>query len=117
MALISSCDKCEDEIVCTQEFRSITIRLDNGTQMPVTLDEVYTLRQGSTQKIIFTQPFTNGQYIVLDDSYHSSLKNQEADFRFIGVKSNQVVVDQTFKIRGDDCHVYKVSGPDNVLVP
>jgi hypothetical protein len=118
MAFISSCDKCDDEngIICTQEFRIIKVSLDNGTQQPVTLDDAYTLRQGSTNKIYFDQPFPAGTYVVMDDSYHQNLKNSEAQFRFIGVKNNQVVVDKSYVIGADNCHIIKKSGADSVLV-
>ena len=119
MAMFSSCEKCgEDQEICTEEFRRINIFLDNSTQMPVTLDEVYTLRGTSTQKLLFDQSGNEeGHYVVIDDSYRSDLKNAEDNFRFIGVKNNQVVVDQTFKIAADQCHVFKKSGPDSVLLP
>ena len=103
-------------MVCTEEFRMITLQVGNDSHLPATLDEVYTLRTGSTQKLYFDQPFTEGRYVVLDDSYHSHLKNKEADFRFIGIKNNTVVVDQVFRIAGDNCHIIKKSGPDGVMV-
>jgi hypothetical protein len=117
MVALSSCYKCEDKELCTEEFRRINIFLDNSTQVPVSLDEAYTLRIDKPEKLIFDQSCTDGTYIVLDDSYQASLENNEADFRFIGIKNNQVVVDQTFKIAADKCHIFKKSGPDSVLLP
>ena len=119
MALFSSCEKCgEDQEICTEEFRRVNIFIDNTTQIPISLDEAYTLRGSGTQKILFDQSGNeNGNYVVIDDSYQPSLKNTEDNFRFIGVKDNQVVVDQNFRIKADNCHVYKVSGADSVLVP
>ena len=119
MAIFSSCEKCGDEQeFCTEEFRRINIFIDNSTQIPVSFDEVYTLRGTGTQKLLFDQTGNEeGSYVVIDDSYHPSLKNTEDDFRFIGVKNNQVVVDKTFRIKADNCHVFKVSGPDSVMVP
>ena len=118
ISLFSSCGKCDDDqVVCTEEFRRITLSVDNSTQLPVSLDEAYTLRGNSTQKLFFEQSPDDGNYVVLDDSYHSELINAEDDFRFIGVKNNQVVVDQTFRIAGDNCHVFKKTGPDTILIP
>ena len=117
LIFISSCDKCNDDAVfCTEEFRMITINIDNSTQLPVMLDEAYTLRQGSSQKLLFDQPFTNGTYVVLDDSYHPNLKNDEDVFRFIGVKNGVVIIDTPYSIAGDNCHIFKKTGVDSVVI-
>ncbi|MBA2745391.1 MAG: hypothetical protein H0U44_04120 [Flavisolibacter sp.] len=116
MAFLSSCTKCDPDFVCTQEFRSIIVNLQNAEGHPVVLDEAYTQRAGSTQNIVFSQPMNDGSYVVLDDSYHSSLVNSEADFHFIGKKNNQVVVNQIFRIAADQCHINKKTGPETIVV-
>lgn len=115
----AACNKCDDPnngIICTQEFRMITLKAQNGASHPVTLDSFYTTRQSNGQRIQSQQQAGPGYYVVLDDSYHAQLKNSEDNFRFVGWKGGQVSIDQVYRIAGDHCHIYKKSGVDSVVV-
>ena len=114
----TACEKCDDEDgeVCTDEFRMITLTVKSSSMTAITLDSVYTIRQSTNEKITPQQPMAPGIYVVLDDSYHSKLKKTDDNFRFVGWRSNQIVVDQNFRIAGDNCHITKRSGIDSVMV-
>ena len=115
---LSSCSKCDDQndFICTQEFRMVTIKVKSQGDENVTLDSAYTIRQSTNQKIRPEQQAGTDYYVVLDDSYHPQLKNKEDNFRFVGWKNNQVVVDQVYRIGGDNCHISKKSGADSVTL-
>jgi len=42
------------------------------------------------------------------------LKNNKANFTFVGLINNQVVISESFVIKADECHVVKVSGVDSL---
>jgi len=114
---LGACCKCDDgDDVCTQEFRMITLKVESPTKATVTLDSSYTLRLSNNERIQPQQPMGPGYYVVLDDSYHPKLRKAEDRFRFVGWRNNQVVVDETYNIAGDNCHINKRSGADSVVV-
>jgi hypothetical protein len=114
---LGSCEKCDDEqLICTEEFRMVTIKLKNALAGPIVLDSSYTIRQSNNERIRPEQQVLPGSYVVLDDSYHYKLKNQEDNFRFYGWKNNQLIADQLFRIGGDNCHINKISGADIFVV-
>ncbi len=115
--LASSCKKtttCAKDVMCTQMFATITIQVTDQNGQPVVLDEVYTLRGKNSQKINFEQSNTQGGYIVLDDSYQKKLEQHTDNFRFVGMKNGQKVVDEPFVIGADCCHISKVSGKETI---
>jgi hypothetical protein len=113
---LAGCIKCYDDGVCTEEFRTIGLKVESPNKTPVALDSSYTIRVSNNERIRPQQSTMAGYYVVLDDSYHAKLKKAEDDFRFVGWRNNQVVVDQAFRIAGDNCHIIKRSGPDSVTV-
>jgi hypothetical protein len=45
-----------------------------------------------------------------------TLAGKEERFRFVGILNDTVALDIPFRIGADDCHVYKVSGPEEVTL-
>jgi hypothetical protein len=103
---------CNDKgTACTEEFRTITISVTGGT-----LSKVYTVRQSTKDTIYSDQSgaFGNSTYVVLDDAYHSRLKNQKDDFLFIGEVDGNLVIEEMFTIEADECHIQYVSGNTDI---
>lgn len=94
----------------------ITLKVESPTKAAVTLDSSYTIRLSNNERIQPQQPMVPGSYVVLDDTYHPKLRKAEDRFRFVGWRNNQIVVDQTYDIAGDNCHINKRSGVDSVVV-
>ena len=111
----SACDNSDDRI-CTEEFRMIIVSIRNNAHQPDALDSTYTVRQASGEKIRPEQTMGAGLYVVLDDNFQPTLKNKEEDFRFIGWKNNAVIVDQPYRIGADNCHIYKKTGADSLML-
>jgi hypothetical protein len=97
-------------------FAMITVQLTDTAGEPVKLDEVYTLRTGNGAKISFEQNTTGGRYTVLDDSYQKELSNITDDFRLVGIRNGVKVVDESYTLGADCCHVRKESGRDSIIV-
>ncbi|SEJ15685.1 hypothetical protein SAMN05216327_106384 [Dyadobacter sp. SG02] len=103
---------CKDEqaqgrVNCTEEFRSTTLFVPGAL-----LTESFTIRlsNSDTIRINANSDFRQGYYVVLDDKYKTKLKNQQDSFRFMGKRGNQVVVQENYVFKADQCHITKVSG-------
>lgn len=119
--LFMNCSRCGrdqerncDEAICTQMLASITVEVVDAANQRVALDEVYTMRKSTGEVIHQEQFLNNGRYIVLDDSYQPRLANQTDEFRFVGIKDGQKVVDEPFIIGADCCHIRMESGRDQI---
>lgn len=103
-----------DHINCTEEFRMIGIIITGDS-----LSDFYTIRVLNSETIPFNPgigfPYDNW-YPVLDDGFQNVIANSQEAFRFIGVISDSIVVDEDFIISADDCHISKVSGKDSVNI-
>jgi hypothetical protein len=95
---------------------SIGVTVKNAAGQPVQLDDAYTMVSKTGQRIPLERRANEGQYTVLDDSYRKELENRQDEFKFVGMKNGAKVVEETYQISADCCHVKKVSGKDVVVV-
>jgi hypothetical protein len=103
----TACDRSDDEVICTMEFRSITIQVNNRI-----LDSFHTQREatGETYRFENWNVGTSNMYPVITDSLHGLLRNRSERFRFRGFSGGSMVVDEPLVLGGDACHVEYVSG-------
>lgn len=102
---------CKQEIMCTQEFRTIGITITGDS-----LTDFYTIRNSNSDTIRFStgvDPYSLC-YPVLDDSYTSKIANSQESFTFIGEINDTIVVNERYVIKADYCHIDKVSGKSEV---
>lgn len=109
--------KCSEDVICTMMFAMVTTTVMDNTGENIVLDEVYTLRDDTGEKIKYTQDSKGATYTVLDDSYVKKLQNTEAKFHFVGMKGGQQVVNEPYTLSADCCHVNKVAGKGEIIVP
>lgn len=106
-----SCNPSKDEVICTTMIATVSIEIVGDS-----LDNYFTIRNITGDTIhAYIEPFQN-TYTVLDDSYRQILENKEEAFRFVGFKGGNIVVDETFVITADKCHISKVSGVNSVTI-
>ncbi|MFN4082518.1 MAG: hypothetical protein ACK4K9_02700 [Bacteroidia bacterium] len=100
-------------MMCTEEFRSITI-----TVIGAKLTDYYTQRESTGEIIRHTkdQIFESNTFVVLDDSYHKKLKNSSDKFWFKGFINDSLVVNEPLVIEADECHVNLFSGRTEVVM-
>jgi hypothetical protein len=104
--------QCKRETACTMEFRTVGIQVIGDP-----LDDFYTIRNLNGDTLRYENyGFEDNYYIILDDNFHVYLKNSSENFTFIGIINGEKVVDEAFVIRGDDCHIEKVSGAVTVYL-
>jgi hypothetical protein len=111
--VMSACSDGDDsEIICTEEFRIIGVKVSGGA-----LSDYYTIRTSTADTIRFAgdQGYPIGNwYPVLDDSFQVLLEGTEEEFSFAGEVDGSRVVNAIFIIGADVCHVYKKSGPAEI---
>jgi hypothetical protein len=96
------------EIACTDEYRMITVKLNNGT-----LTSFYTVRTSTNDTIRHEQNPVFGElniFPVLTDSYHNKLVNSSDWFVFHGFYNGEEIIKEHYLIRGDACHINLLIG-------
>lgn len=106
----TACEKTS-EVVCTMEFRILQVEVNNRT-----LDSFYTVRTSTGETFRLTHYLWSGgnSYPIATDSLASVLRNRTENFQFRGYIGGVRVIDQTYQISADACHVNKVSGPAKI---
>lgn len=107
---------CAPDVMCTMIFKSVTVHVLDGSGRPMLLDDAYTINVNTGETIKLEGTSTAGYYTVLDDSYQKKLQNKTAQFQFIGKKNGVRIVEETYRISADCCHIDKQSGKDEIIV-
>jgi len=105
-----SCAK-EEEVICTMEWRYISIDVKGCV-----LDDFYTIRKytGDTIRYEKDNIIGNNSYIILSDNYQNKIKNKEEIFIFKGYITDSLVVNEQYVIKADECHINYVSGKKEI---
>ena len=108
--IIISCTK-DEEVICTMEYRYISIDVKGGI-----LDDFYTIRKytGDTIRNEKDNIIGSNSYIILSDNYQNKIKNKEEIFIFKGYITDSLVVNEQFIIKADECHINYVSGKKEI---
>ena len=108
--IIISCTK-DEEVICTMEYRYISIDVKGGI-----LDDFYTIRKytGDTIRNEKDNIIGNNSYIILSDNYQNKIKNKEEIFIFKGYITDSLVVNEQYVIKADECHINYVSGKKEI---
>ena len=108
--ILISCTK-DEEVICTMEYRYISIDVKGGI-----LDDFYTIRKytGDTIRNEKDNIIGNNSYIILSDNYQNKIKNKEEIFIFKGYITDSLVVNEQFIIKADECHNDYVSGKKEI---
>ena len=121
VVIFISCDakesvnsECEN-VVCTFEYRAISITIINQSQIPVALDSFKVIDKEtgvdysillSTNQFILAQE--TGRYPLVNDA--SFGLNEEYTLQFKGYINNTEVVSSTYEVSTDCCHINLISG-------
>ena len=108
--ILISCTK-DEEVICTMEYRYISIDVKGGI-----LDDFYTIRKytGDTIRYEKDNIIGNNSYIILSDNYQNKIKNKEEIFIFKGYITDSLVVNEQYVIKADECHIDYVSGKKEI---
>lgn len=120
LILWRQCTNDPDDCLCTEEFRMYFVTIVDTLGNPV--DSVYTIITNELGKeydfsVYSTPPFANGAYIVMTDGYEKDFLIGQKKIFFVGKKDSKETFGE-FLFRTDKClcHVYKISGPDTLII-
>lgn len=110
----ASCE--EEQVVCTTEFVTVNLVVKGDS-----LTDYYTIRLITNDTIRSEEPpYTtiNGDisYVVLTDGMRDELKGKLEPFIFKGQIDGETVISEEYKLGANDCHIYKDSGKDEIVL-
>lgn len=109
-------EKCNPNVACTMIFAMVTAQVTDVNGNAVKLDDYYTIRTSTGEKIKPSES-SEGYYTILDDSYQKKLQQASDKFQFIGIKDGREVVNESYTISADCCHIQKKEGKAAIVIP
>lgn len=119
LLLFSSCSKTDSECngVCSAEYRTIVVSIEDGEGNPVALNKykVIDLKDGrdlslDVSESEFQMMRERGTYPIFSDKHFRDYARQELNINFTGFIEGEKVVSEDYKVGADCCHVYYVAG-------
>lgn len=116
--------KQENGIMCTEEFRSLTVNIVDSSNNPVALDDYY-VQNNLTKEIIRWQeqdPFwdslsiSQGNYLLVSDLEMNWTQHKKISITFFGFLDSLNVIKENYIVSDDSCHIYLVSGRHNIIL-
>lgn len=116
---------CPPDLMCTMEFRSIHVSVTDGEGRPVALDKFRTIRLADGHEFDLQAGASHwedsirkatGSYPLLTDAQQKQISTKGETVEFHGEKNGVLVVQETYKVRDDCCHIDLVSGNRDVTV-
>jgi hypothetical protein len=109
---------CPKDIMCTEDFRFITVTVVDKAGNPVELQRYETVRASSNavlkrSDITEMQP---GTYVVASDGEKESISTCGEKFLFRGYRGGKKVIEESFTLRNDCCHVERQSGQTQIVL-
>ncbi|MFD2518299.1 hypothetical protein [Salinimicrobium flavum] len=118
--LFQSCSEKDNEKcdgACTEEYRTIIVKIVDSEDQPVALDsfKVVNLKNGrdltiQVEEEVLQSIRERGSYPLFSDKYVQEYIQQQLDINFTGLIEGEEVVSEDYKVGADCCHVYHISG-------
>jgi hypothetical protein len=112
-------DDCDFEsIICTEEFRSITLEITDLDGNPVILDDFYTFYDSRKKFEYELNDLQEGKgiYPVITDADLQELNREGSTLIFVGEKDGKNLVEHQMVIGHDCCHVLLIEGDDKLII-
>lgn len=108
------------DCMCTEEFRTYLVIVVDTLGNPVYSLQT-TVKNDRGKEYGFEgftpSPFMQGAYFVMTDGYQNDFSTRPGKIFFRGVKNNlEVTGEYLFNTDKCLCHVYKISGPDTLVL-
>ncbi len=109
---------CPKDIMCTEDFRFVTLTVADETRKPIVLDRYETVR-ASNNAVLARKDNTTmgaGTYVVASDGEREGISACGEIFFFRGYRGGKKVIEEEFTLRNDCCHVERQSGRTEVVL-
>ena len=127
--MITTCNNNQDEkndcseVICTMEFRSISVSLKDKSEMPVSLDRFKVTATETGKDMTRDVNDLNwelirqtGNYPIFGDEFSKEYQNKEVEILFEGFIGNDRIANLTFLVGADCCHVQLIDGQLEVVL-
>ncbi|MDG1803546.1 hypothetical protein [Flavicella sp.] len=104
------------DIVCTEEFRSITLEIIDINDNPVILDAFKIIREDTGEEIESSENFHQNFYTIINDNYQNEIAQKEINLKFTGFINNIEVLSTNYVVSADCCHIELISGKTKIVL-
>jgi len=98
---------CEEEVICTEEFRTLTVELKDENGDAITLSKVV-VTLGATGDTLYRDALINsvpGVYALANDNHLELLKSTGSKVVLHGYENDDLLVSNTYWVGHNCCHV------------
>ena len=111
------------EAICTLNFVTITVSVKDASGEPVSLDSYEVIDNETGENLAadfngdeYQYLKEQGFYPILSDANRIQYQNSTATLTFKGVIDNEEVINETYKVTADCCHVNLISGNTEIIL-
>jgi len=104
------------DIVCTEEFRSITLEIVDINDNPVILDAFKIIREDTGEEIESGENLHQNFYPIINDNYQNEIAQREINLKFTGFINNIEVLSTNYVVSADCCHIDLISGKTKIVL-
>lgn len=109
--------------ICSEEYRTIVVNIENNQGDPVLLDSFKVVDLGNGSDITlqlddWTRDYQRerGIYPIFSDKYVREYRQLQAQIKFTGFIDGQEVVSEIYKVAVDCCHVVHLAGDLELVI-
>ena len=110
-------------VVCTMEYRMLTVSIVDSVSKPVVLDKYFVKKTATGQVLDYSriEPTLDsinrirGIYFVITDSQFNLTNENGDEFVFHGIRDSLEVVTEKYILGNDGCHVQMLSGKKTIV--
>lgn len=109
---------CPKDIMCTEDFRFVTVTVVDKTGTPVTFDRYETVR-ASNSTVLARKDNTEmapGTYVIASDGEKEGISTCGEKFLFRGYRGGKKLLEEEFTLRNDCCHIERQSGRTEIVL-
>ncbi len=127
--LLISFAGCDDNrsdcsnVACTEEFKTIMVIVKDLDEIPVALDKFEVIDINSGEDITrnvgqaeFEMLKENGTYPLFGDEFVAKFLNSKTSVNFKGFDDGNEIVNSTYIVGADCCHVLLYEGDTNLII-
>lgn len=111
------------EAICTLNFVTITVSVKDASGEPVSLDNYEIIDNETGENLAadfngdeYQYLKEQGFYPILSDANRIQYQNSTATLTFKGVIDNKEVINETYEVAADCCHVNLISGNTEIVL-